>query len=98
MLLRDVIDLDATYSDGPDGDGARNGEDGQAAANDDQAGGETGRITQSRGDVDRRGTDHLHVTERNSRGLERDHSGELQPELALRALHHREGRAFCEWS
>jgi RNA polymerase primary sigma factor len=31
MLLRDVIDLDATYSDGPDGDGAQNGEDTAAA-------------------------------------------------------------------
>jgi RNA polymerase primary sigma factor len=27
MLLRDVIDLDATYSDGPDGEGGANGQD-----------------------------------------------------------------------
>ncbi len=32
MLLRDVIDLDATYSDGPDSDGGRNGEDGETSA------------------------------------------------------------------
>ncbi|MDH3230611.1 MAG: RNA polymerase sigma factor RpoD [Alphaproteobacteria bacterium] len=40
MLLRDVIDLDATYSDGPDGDSARSGEDSGAADGD--GGGETG--------------------------------------------------------
>ncbi len=48
MLLRDVIDLDATYSDGPDGDSARNGEDGQAA-NDGQAGGQAGVETGANG-------------------------------------------------
>ena len=31
MLLRDVIDLDATYSDGPDGDDGRNGADPDAS-------------------------------------------------------------------
>ena len=38
MLLRDVIDLDATYSDGPDGDGGRNGQDVEAANDDDDGG------------------------------------------------------------